>query len=238
MAKDRPVEAEVGGYITSMLRANFGKGPTSVYVTLKPPFFTVHLRGFLAPMEKILLKQNETERILETRDMLMNELQQEIKHQLWYQAKLDVREIYADWRLDKETGIIFGVLEQGETINEEDWPWPEEVDKKELTEKVKVASKHAEKVPSFTELFWLSDRTILIRRSGILVRIEKELIKRGVSEELKLAKRPLEREVLLEMDLEETLKRQVDDCFVDWDFENDLGYTVVTLRNKKQVSAE
>ncbi|SDN98627.1 Na-translocating system protein MpsC family protein [Alkalicoccus daliensis] len=233
MTKDRPLEAEVGGYITSMLRTNFGKGPTSVYVTLKPPFFTVHLRGFLAPMEKILLKQNETERVLETRDMLMQEMQQEIKHQLWDQAKLDVREIYADWQLENETGVIFGVLKQGQQ-EEKEWPWPEDVNREELTEKLKKASKNAEKTPVVTEVFWLNDRTILVKRSGILVRIEKELIKRGVIEDLKLAKRPLERRVLIEVGLEETLKRHVDDYFVDWDFENDLGYTVITLQTKKQ----
>lgn len=60
MKSGKSVESEISGYISTLLRQNFGKGPTSVYVTLSGPFMTIHFRGFIAPMEKILLKKMKT----------------------------------------------------------------------------------------------------------------------------------------------------------------------------------
>lgn len=235
MVKERTTEAEIGGYITSLLRENFGKGPTSVYVTLKPPFFTVHLRGFIAPMEQVLLKQEETQRILETRDLLMEELKQEMREELWRVAELDVKEIYADWNLENKSGVIIGIMdEETYPIEGEDWAWPEEMNKEVIYEKIDQASEDAEKRPEKTEIYWLNDRVILIRRTGILVRIEKELIKNGVIEDLKLAKRPLERNILREIGLEPALQRKVYDYFVDWNFDTDKGFIVLNLEPEKK----
>lgn len=64
---------------------------------------------------------------------------------------------------------------------------------------------------------------ILIRRSGILVRIEKELIKNGFVEELKLAKRLLEHVLLKEVRLEHALKRTISEIFLEWEFEEDVN---------------
>src|SRR5690606_34465422 len=49
MPNEKTIHTEVGSYISTLLRDHFGKGPTSVFVTVKPPFITIHLRGFLAP---------------------------------------------------------------------------------------------------------------------------------------------------------------------------------------------
>ena len=51
MTKEKTVQVEVSGYISTLLRKYFGKGPASVYITLNHPFITFHLRSFLAPME-------------------------------------------------------------------------------------------------------------------------------------------------------------------------------------------
>lgn len=235
MAKEKTKEAEIGGYITSLLRENFGKGPTSVYVTLEPPFFTVHLRGFVAPMEKVLLKQGETQRILETRDLLMEDLKEQMQQELKSIADIDVRELYADWNLENETGIVLGIMNEELFPPEEStWEWPDGISKEEVYKKINQASEAAQKWPEKTEIYWLNERTLLIRRSGILVRIEKELIKNGVVEDLKLAKRPLERDLIKETGMEAAIARKVQDYFVDWNFETDTGFTVLSLAPDKK----
>ncbi|MGK7376763.1 Na-translocating system protein MpsC family protein [Planococcus sp. 1R117A] len=55
MLHSKSVQTEIGGYISTLLRMHFGKGPTSVFVTIKFPFIPVHIRGFLEPTEKSLL---------------------------------------------------------------------------------------------------------------------------------------------------------------------------------------
>ena len=127
MIKERSIETEVGGFISTLLRKHFGKGPTSVYVTIKRPFIIMHFRGFTTTMEKILLKQNEWKRVLETRNLLVQELKPIIRRQLKEIAGWTIDEFYVDWNLDLETGTFLAVSsEKADPFNFE---WPSEYDK-------------------------------------------------------------------------------------------------------------
>lgn len=230
MKTEKSLENEISGYIATLLRQNFGKGPTSVYVTLTRPYLTIHFRGFIAPMEKILLNKHEGKRILETRDLLMNELAPEIMLQLYKITGLDIQSIYADWNLDKETGMIFAVL--NEAADEELEFWPKDVKQKEFYKAIDIASEMSEKLPEKTDIFWLSERTVLVVRDKILVPIEKELILNGYTEELKLAKRPLEKRVIGEVNIPSSEARIIEETFVDWNFEKDEGFFLFVLKSR------
>lgn len=227
MTSERSIQLEISGYISALLRQHFGKGPSSVYATVKPPFITIHIRDFIAPMEIVLLKQGEWKRVMETRDVLMNELMPEIIQKLGEIAELDVEELYSDWDLDKETGMIIGIATEKEDRAAGDWL--ENIDKQALEDAINEFSEKAEKKPAHIESYMLSERTFLIKRTGILVRIEKELIRNGYAEVLKLAKRPLEHQLLEETGLESILNRKVSELFFDWNFEKDIGYVVITV---------
>lgn len=233
MVKEKTLQSEISSYLSNLLRGYFGKGPTSVYVTIAEPFFTIHFRGFLSSMERVLMNQNEHQRILETRDLMMNDIQEEIALELSKFLKNDVKELYTDWNLENETGMIFGVLavEADEAV----CPFPEGINVEAFRKKINEASQKAEKIPEDTEVYWLNDRTILARRSKILVQIEKELIKNGFEEQLKLAKRPLELRVMEEAGLEDVVKRPINEIFLGWSFVQDLGYLVFLLEPPKHV---
>ncbi|TWT25992.1 DUF2294 domain-containing protein [Planomicrobium sp. CPCC 101110] len=231
MNTERQLQSEIGGYISTLMRKHFGKGPTSVYVTLQSEFLTIHLRGFLAPMEKILIKQNEQNRVIKTRDLLMRDISEDIIKTLNEIAQLEVRDIYADWSLETETGLLIGILKQ--PVPGESFDWPEDVNEKELYGKIEEASRNVEKLPEATEIVWLSDRTIMIKRSKILVELERELIKNGFEEELRIAKRPLEHKAIKAVDVEAALNRKIRETFFDWDFEKDEGYMVFILESSK-----
>lgn len=228
MKSGKSVESEISGYISTLLRQNFGKGPTSVYVTLSGPFMTIHFRGFIAPMEKILLNKNEDNRILETRDLLMHELASDIILQLYKIAGLEIDRIYADWNLQNETGMIWAVLsgDKGGAATD----WPKDVNKDEFHKALDLASDKAEKIPAKTTIYWLSDRTAAVVRDNILVPIEKELISNGFTEQLKLAKRPLEKRVIGEVNIPSSKNRMIEETFVDWDFKNDQGFFIFVLK--------
>jgi uncharacterized protein YbcI len=231
MPKEKTVQSEIGSFISTLLRETFGKGPTSVYVAIGRPFITIHLRGFLTPTETVLLKQNEPNRVLKIRDLLMTDLMPEIKLALWKISEFDVKEIYADWNLENKSGMIIAILDEEPAENSLEWP--ADVNEKAFHKELVHASVKAQKEPGAVEVYWLNDRTILARRVEILVAIEKELIKNGFAEELKLAKRPLERKVLAEVQLEAVVKRKITDTFVEWNFDTDKAYTVFILEPKK-----
>ncbi|AQQ54829.1 DUF2294 domain-containing protein [Planococcus lenghuensis] len=224
---NQKLAAEVGNYISGLLREHFGKGPTSAYVIIKPPFFFVHLRGFLAPTERILLNQKETKRILEIRDLLMDELKSRVKIDLWKQAGLDVLDIYSDWNLENKTGVVLGILD--EETAEETLAWPGGISRELVLKEMNKASAVVEKTPGETAIYWMNDRIVLIVREDILVPIEKELIRLGHGEILKSAKRPLERSSVFTGRLKTALDRQISEVFVDWDFEGDISYMVLIL---------
>ncbi|WP_203333403.1 DUF2294 domain-containing protein [Planococcus beigongshangi] len=233
MTKEKTVQSEIGGYISMLLRSHFGKGPTSVFVSIQKPYIVIHFRGFVAPMEAVLLKQNEWKRVLETRDLLVNELKDDIKQNLQRIAKLNIREFYADWDLEKETGLLIGVSD--DKVREADFDWPGHIDQNAFDQKIVNASEKAEKKPGSLQSFWLDDRTILIQKSKILVGIENALIAEGYTEILKLVKRPLERKLLLEAQPEKVLGRNVIEIFLDWNFNEDISYIVFMLEPVKRM---
>lgn len=67
-----------------------------------------------------------------------------------------------------------------------------------------------------------------------MVDIENELIKNGVIEELRLAKRPLEHRIMERFKLEPVLKQGISELFVYWNFEEDESYMVFILEPKSE----
>lgn len=227
----KTIHKEIGGYISTLLRKQFGKGPTSIYVTINRPFILIHFRGFTTPMEKILLKQNEWKRVLETRNILLAELKPTIFQELMAIAGWEIQEFYVDWNLQLETGTFLGVMD--EQPQKDHFPWPEDVNPDTLQSKLKAVNAIIQRKPGNTETYWLSDRILLIKWTKILSCIEKALIQEGYSEVLKLIKRPLERSLFDQAGLEMVLHREIQETFLDWNFESDVGYAVFVLEAKK-----
>lgn len=224
MSEEKTIQSELTGYMATLLREHFGKGPTSVYVTIKRPYIVIHFRGFISPTEKILLKQNEWKLILETRDLLLNEMKPRILEELLKITELKFTELYADWNLSLQTGLFLGIMD--EKTAAEDLKWPKELDREAFHQRIERANEEVQRKPGSIESVWLNERTVLVKRSEILVGIEKALLAEGYTEVLKLVKRPLERKLLGQAQLEEILQRAIVETFMDWNFDQDVGYVV------------
>lgn len=223
----RSIQADMSSFVGKLLRDNFGKGPSSVYVSIKEPFITMHLREFLSPMERVLMAQKKDVKVEEIRDLLMNELLPEIKATLQATHNLKVSELYYDWSLHNRSGIILGVIESADPSGDmlENYP-----NKDAIHREIEQVSKQAEKLPEAVDSCYLNDRTLIVKREGILVRIEKELIRGGFIEPLKLTKRHLEKSLLETGDFNDMLNAEILDIFVDWDFVEDKSYIVFILK--------
>ncbi|SDM71727.1 DUF2294 domain-containing protein [Sediminibacillus halophilus] len=227
----KSIEAEIASYTGKLFRDNFGKGPSSIYVSCVRPFITIHLRDFLAPMEKVLVKQNNNLKVQETRDLLMQELLPDIKATVRTTAKVEIRNIYYDWSLENKTGIILAEMAESDTENDNDYlSYPS---REQVHEEIVRFSEKAQKAPRNLHSLMLNPRTLVIVREGILVRIEKELIAAGFEEQLKLSKRRLEKSLLNTDLLESLLGVQIEDIFADWDFSLDKGYIIIIMKPEK-----
>lgn len=215
-----PVIQNISSYIGKLFRDNFGKGPESVFVSVGLTYMTVHLRNLLTPAERVLMDQDQTDIIVQMRDTLIQRLYPELKGYIQLTTGVQVQEMYYDWNLHNRSGMIT-------FIGEEPFPYAESVNdaypgKPIIDQEIINISQQAQKIPEELYSFELNSRTILIVRNGILVRIEKELIRLGHSALLKRVKRNLEKSYLHNNGhFEAALNRKVIDVFCDWDFERD-----------------
>jgi uncharacterized protein YbcI len=223
------LQADLGSYIGKLLRDSFGRGPGSVFVSIDQTIVTVYLRNFLSPTEQILMTQQQEILIQQTRDKLMQSLIPEIKAYVRIYARMDINEFYYDWSLHNKTGLFVCVC-SNEQINNEEPIGNDYNGKEEIHDEINKISIEAEKLPEKVSSTLLNDRTLMVIRGGILVRIEKEFIRMGLSESLRIAKRTLEKNLLHNTSrFESILNCKVSDIFVDWDFNLDKSAIVLIL---------
>lgn len=217
---------ELSSYVSKILRDHFGKGPESVHVSLGETFIIFYIRNFLSPTEKVLMNQNQEESVQQTRDLVMLTLIPEIKAYIKIVTGMEIREFYYDWGLHNKSAMFTGICTDASSI---DFPIKEEfTGKEELINEIINLSSESEKKPDEIYACQLNHRSTLVIRNGILVRIEKQLIRQGMQEQLKLAKRTLEKGLLHNNNhFEGILNTKVIDIFVDWDF--DLDKSVIVL---------
>ncbi|TLS36756.1 Na-translocating system protein MpsC family protein [Pseudalkalibacillus caeni] len=228
----KTTQSEISSFVGKLLRDNFGKGPGSVFVSIAKPYITIYLKNFISPMESVLLKQGQRETVERTRDLLMNTLIPEIKAHILVTTGMQINEFYYDWAMHNHAGMFVCVASESNELAEDP---PNEYDQKELFENELIrVSKRVEKAPEQVDSWVVNARTLIAERKGILVPIEKELIRIGKEETLKLAKRSLEKNFLHNNDrFEDILNTKIIDVFVDWSFNQDKSYTVFILNKIK-----
>ena len=231
MTEKQSIPTEVSAYTESFLKEHFGDKPDQIQVIYRPPFLLIYLTGFLLPTEEISLKSGKWNTVLATRDILIQSVKDDFLKGLQKYSGHQLTNLYTDWNLSKRSGLMMITMEKENTAN--GFQSPAEVDHETLEEIILLNSMRTQKKPDQTNLYWLNDQTLLVERLGVLVDIEKELIKNGVIEEMRLAKRPMEYRIIELFNLESVLKSSVQDLFVDWDFQQDVSYMVLFLDKKE-----
>lgn len=225
---DKQALTEIASYVGRLLREAFGKGPQSIFVSINRPFVVLYLRNFLSPTEMILLQQDQIQSIQTTRALLMKSIIPEIKAYLLLLGGMNIREFYYDWGLHNQSGVMVGI----EAWDDHGQPPLESgyTGKEELHREINTISHQVQKLPDELYSCMINERTLLVIRNGILISIEKEMIRIGHEESLKLAKRNLEKRHLHnDSHFQGFLNAKVMDVFVDWDFHLDKSVIVFIL---------
>jgi uncharacterized protein YbcI len=227
MSEVKEVQSAIAGYIGKVLRESFGKGPISVHTTWAPPYFCVHIRDFLVPMEQILIQKNEGRKVEELREMLMSVLYADIKSELEAVTGKEILDIYTDWNLDQRSGVIFGTVEApAESGIVEKW-------QEELNSVVKKAGENKEGLSAFVNTKPLNHRVVLIERTNVLTPVERQLLEEGHAEEIEAAKTTLVKSIIDETDLLARMPREVIDPFIIWDVDKDINYLIFVCSSKE-----
>ncbi|MBM7572392.1 uncharacterized protein YbcI [Aquibacillus albus] len=212
--------AEISNYVGKLLRDNFGKGPEGVYVSIGFTFITIYIRNFITPIERVLLEQKNLAYVEETRDLVMTTIIPEIKANIYRITGMEVMEFYYDWAMHNKSATFVCICSDQTQSNQALQSTFH--GKEKMVDEIIHISSMAQKAPEEISAYMLNNRTYVFIRNGILVNIEKELIRDGFKENLKLAKRRLEKRYLHNNGhWEEYLNSKIIDIFVDWDFEID-----------------
>lgn len=221
----------ITSFAGKLLRDHFGKGPESVFVSIGDVFITIYWRNFLTPSERVLLEQDHILIIDQMREKLLQMMLPEIAGYIEIVTGNRPREFYYDWSLHNKTGMLVGICNEpfpyGQAVYE-DYTGKEETEQELLR-----ISQEVQKLPNELYSCEVNSRMLLVIRKGILVPIEKELIRLGHGELLKGVKRSLEKRYLHNNSwFEKILQRKVVDSFTDWDFELDKSVILLVLQPK------
>jgi uncharacterized protein YbcI len=157
----------------------------------------------------------------------METLEEEIKSFIELHTEDKIKEFYYDWNLDAKSGIFLFVFE-----NVQPFDFSAYKNKDMIHEEIKELSMEIQKAPEHTDSMLLNERTLIIVRHGILIKLEKEFIALGFQETLKIAKRNLEKRVINQHrdNFVAYLNAKIIDYFIDWNFEQDKSYTFFILK--------
>lgn len=215
----------ISSYISKLLRKNFGRGPQSCQTSVCKKYVIAYVRGFVAPMEEVLLKEGHAKDVDRARRLIMNSLIEEIKGVLQVSLDVEVIEYYHDWNFPNNTGIFIFTLEkeeEGHIVNDVDIP--------KLEKEIARISELVQKVPDEIYTCPITPSIYCVERTGILIQIEKALIERGFEQELRYTKDQLEKSYFHRHgDFEEIFHKQVRDIFIDWNFHGNKSVLVFIL---------
>ncbi|MGY0693887.1 Na-translocating system protein MpsC family protein [Virgibacillus sp. FSP13] len=155
----------------------------------------MYLRNFTSPIERVLIEQDQVKTFQKARDSLMKMLIPEIKAYINIVSGMEISEFYYDWGLHNQSGIFIGIGADLDTENL--WQSESYEGKAQVHQEIMRISKQVEKAPKEIYSHRLNPRTLLLFRNDILVNIEKELIRQGYAEILRITNRKLERRIFI-----------------------------------------
>lgn len=220
----------ISSFTSKLLRKNFGRGPQLCQSTFCGKYFVTYIRGFISPMEEVLMQQGQMHQVEKARSVIINHIIEEIKGVVKVSFNREVEEHYHDWNFPNNSGFIIFVL------NEEDSNMTQIADHQQLLPKLESEigriSALVQKVPDQINTHILSPSIYLVERKGILIPIEKALISKGFAQELKITKDELEKEYFHKYGkFEEIFRQPVKDVFIDWCFKDDKSLMAFILAN-------
>ncbi|WP_343221453.1 MULTISPECIES: Na-translocating system protein MpsC family protein [Ornithinibacillus] len=225
---DQAVLNSISSYTSKLLRKNFGKGPKSCQTTINHQFVVMYIRGFISPMEEVLMSQGQTSQVEIARNVIINHVLEELTGVIQVSLDREVEHYYHDWNFPNNSGVIIYVLNEEikkENINPK-------IDNSMLEREVARISDLVQKVPDHISVIPVAPTIYIVERRGILIPIEKALIDQGFKDELLITKDTLEKSYFHRYGkFREIFNSDIKDIFIDWNTKEDKAVMVFILGN-------
>lgn len=217
--------SQLSSYTGRLLRERFGKGPESIHASIGEQCIALHIRNFIGPVERFLLNKEEEQAFRYTRELLMKSLLPELAAYLKEKMAIEVGELFYDWGIHNASGMIVALIKNDDTLIDN------YAGREEVHAQISEVSRKVQKEPVFIDSWWLGSRILIIKREGILIPLEKELISLGYENTLKTTKRKMEKRYLEDTTtIAPMLGKELSDIYVDWDFDKDTSVIAYTFQ--------
>ncbi|SEM22177.1 Uncharacterized protein YbcI [Mesobacillus persicus] len=221
---------DISSLTSKLLRKNFGRGPESCYAFASNHFLVFYIRGFLSPMESILIKSGSADKVDISRSIVMKSILAQLKGILELEFKQDIECFYHDWNYPQNTGMITAMFES-ELKTDTNHAGESSADVNRLIDEVDRISILVQKKPEKTKVFQISPKLYIVKRDGILVQIEKALIQKGYDQELIVTKDELEKSYFhRDGRFDEIFQQEVADILIDWNVDKDNSVMCFVLK--------
>ncbi|MEK3696972.1 Na-translocating system protein MpsC family protein [Paenibacillus sp. FSL R10-2199] len=172
-----------------------------------------------------MLNKEEEQAFRYTRELLMKSLLPELAAYLKETMAMEVGELFYDWGIHNASGMIVALIKNDAMIIDD------YAGRQEVHAQINEVSRKVQKEPVYTDSWWLGPRILIIKREGILIPLEKELIGLGYENTLKTTKRKMEKRYLEDTTtIAPMLGKELSDIYVDWDFDKDTSVIAYTFQ--------
>ncbi|MDQ1911472.1 Na-translocating system protein MpsC family protein [Paenibacillus sp. GD4] len=221
----------ISSYAGKLLRQKFGRGPDQIFAYAGDRFLILYIQHFLSPMEEVLLRQGHEDTVDVARTKIVSTLLEELRGVIQVTLERDVVHCYHDWNYSSNHGMMAAVFHQEIAPPLEAPAMVEGAGQGALELEVARISSLVQKVPERIETYRLHPDVYVIIRTGILITLEKALIKKGFEAELLVTKDELEKTYFRrDGSLQELFGREMKDIFVDWLLKEDQSLMCIVLK--------
>lgn len=218
--------SELQAYMEQKIGSYFGSRSMKLNITLAKDCLIVQLEEFLdGEMTDLINRGEDLDVYRSIRELMTDYTLRGLKKDLEEQFDIRIEELYYDWDEKDRSSLIVGILD---TYGFQSHAY-EFSHKQKIHEEISRVTYNAEKYPDYIYSFWIDEHNLIMIRQGLLVRIEKELVKEGFEDVLRKTKRRLEKNGFLQSDIAGLTGRRLKAAYLDWEFERDRSVLVYTF---------
>jgi uncharacterized protein YbcI len=223
------IRTKIETVINELFNASFGADPKDVHVILDERCLIIRLENFLGKIMENLITTKDNDALRSTSELIMDYLLPDFLKEFKQISDLEFDSLYYDWDDDNLSGLIIGLIKDNHYQQHEDY-YP---GKDKVHFQISKLTYEVEKVPDSTHSFWADANTLVIVREGLLIEIEKYLVKLDGENALRKAKRALEKPRIIEnAKIPIIVKRMPIGVYLDWMFEMDKSVLIYVFEEK------
>ncbi|OWA37758.1 hypothetical protein B9G55_06860 [Saccharibacillus sp. O16] len=212
-------------YSDLICKNQFGKKPDSIEIRANDRCCLIFYHGLVDEKDD-RLPSDPDERYSHVYILLEQFIFPMLKPKIEAASTRHVEYVFMDWKSETNTSMIAAFL-----IPLSD-PLPEDLyaGKAQLHSDVESITAKVQKTPVRIESFRLDPDILMVIRKGLLISLEKKLVKKGFNTQLRIAKRELELDRFMEgLPIRELLNRDLEASYIDWSFKDDVSLLLLKL---------